>query len=1818
MKKLLRSEFWQSFFRLTFKSIVLAVLLLTVHSSFAQQWTILGNDAQISPTASAYTSISVLDNVPYVVFRDGTVGKVKKRNASGVWEQVGDNIGTNVSYTSLFNDRNNNLYVTYVEGSNGSRLAVRKYNEVSLKWEPLNNNSVNLYVSSGTVNGMSGVTQYSSTPRCSMAFDGDNNPYIAFGDGANLTPYVKMFDGTSWITIGSGPVNAAAKAAAVTLVVDEADVPWLAYCSLSTATSTTGSMTLYSNNNGVWVPATATTITGIRHTSMALNSAGNLTIAYFNTNSTNRATIIVYNKTAGTWSTTSTLSTRDAPNLSLIRDLSGNLYCSFIDAITTAFVNAGRVFKQSAGTATWRELKDPTITNGIDQPVEYLTIAVGSDTSKPFVAYVKTNSSSIKTPVVRMFVPPAAPAVLTTKAPTNFTSTSIVTGGNITSDGGTPITQRGVVYGTTSFPTTANNKIADASGGIGSYTVPITGLTPASIYYVRAYAINASGTTYGDNVKFITPDVPDVVVSTPKQMEYLTRGVVAVRTASNKVYVGWRMLGTDPSNIAFNVYRDGVKLNATPLTSSTNFEDNTPLDGIYTVKPVINSVEAAASKPASVWAQNYLNIPLQKPADGVTPDGVAYSYKAQDCSVGDLDGDGEYEIILKWDPSNYKDNSQSGYTGNVYLDAYKLNGTRLWRIDLGRNIRGGSHYTQFMVYDLDGDGKAELACKTADATIDGKGVVIGDPNADYRNAGGYVLSGPEFLTIFNGETGAAMATTNYLPARGNVSDWGDAYGNRVDRFIAAIAYLDGSHPTLIMGRGYYTRLVRAVWDWKDGKLTLRWIFDSNDASSAVNSYYAGQGNHQMTIGDADGDGKQEIFNGSSAINDNGKGLWSNGMGHGDALHMSDMDPDRPGLEIWMPYEYPPGNGQVGAALTDAKTGERIFTVSEATADVGRAMAADIDPSHKGYEVWAARGNLYDAKGVQITTSKPTLMNFAIWWDGDLSRELLDGTSVWKWDYINNTASRMFTPVDVSSNNSTKATPNLQADLFGDWREEVIFKTTDEHNLRIYTTTIPTDYRFYTLMHDPQYRTAIAWQNSAYNQPPHPGFYLGTDMDAPPTPNIITIDKVAPEVSTIARQVPSEEKSNATSVTYRVVFSETVNSVDASDFALTATGNVTGNIASVAAVSSSVYDVTVDNITGDGTLRLDVKSSYTTIADEQNNALNGGFETGETYTFDHTAPTLSPVIIASNNAKPALAKEGDVVTLNFTASENITNLEVIIAGHQVTATPLDNNQYSATYTLTSSDAEGVVPFSIQFKDELGNAGITVNAATDQSTVIYDRTVPTLPSVVILSNNANTSYAKEGDIVTLNFTVSETTETPGVTIAGKPVTLTGGGSNSYSASYTMTASDAEGGVAFTIDVIDPSGNTGTQVTATSDNSVVTYDRTNPVITAPADVTKNVDAGSCSATMVGLGIPSTDDNFKVASVTNNSPASYSFGTTIIIWTATDAAGNSATATQTVTVTDNQKPELTVPPTQIFCYSGNSYSIPSLSAKDNCGVASVSYTITGATQRSGSGLDASGSFGVGESTITWTVTDIHNNQSKGSSTVTINPPFSASIADVYAVSQATDNKNTLYIGYGPSSLTISATPAGGTAPYTYKWTTGQTTTSISVTAVGTYTVTITDTKGCTASASITINVVDVSCGNNKDKVMICHNGATICVASNAVQEHLSHGDQLGTCATTRIGSITTAAGIQESTLSSAPNMSIYPNPSAGQFILQLYSDRVQKVEVMIIDMNGRVVAQKSVNMNEGFQTLNFNITNHSKGVYLVKVVSTEGTKTQKIVVQK
>ncbi|ULL18099.1 rhamnogalacturonan lyase [Paenibacillus sp. H1-7] len=616
-----------------------------------------------------------------------------------------------------------------------------------------------------------------------------------------------------------------------------------------------------------------------------------------------------------------------------------------------------------------------------------------------------------------------------------------------------------------------------------------------------------------------------------RQMELLDRGLVAVKVEQG-VFVSWRLLGNEPDSIAFNLYRNGVKVNAAPITKSTNYADTEgTANSVYSVRAVLNGKEQPASEQVNVWGTNYLSVPLQKPADGTNPDGSVFTYSANDASAGDLDGDGQYEIVLKWDPSNSKDNSQDGVTGEVFVDAYKLDGTMLWRIALGKNIRAGAHYTQFMVYDLDGDGKSEVAFKTADGTTDGTGAVIGDPQADYRDLTGSrpgrVLSGPEYLTVFEGKTGKALATVDYDPPRGTVTSWGDNYGNRVDRFLATVAYLDGERPSLVMARGYYTRTVLAAYNWRDGQLSKVWTFDSNTAG---NEAYAGQGNHNLTAADVDGDGKDEIVYGAMTVDDNGTGLYNTRLGHGDALHVGDLDPDRPGLEVFKVNE--DKNSPYGAAMWDAADGTVLWGVPTGK-DTGRGMAADIDPNYKGEEAWASTGvGLYSSQGVKISSSTPSI-NFGIWWDGDLQRELLDNNRIDKWDYVNFKSVNVLTAEEAASNNSTKANPALTADLFGDWREEAVWRTIDSSALHIYTTTAVTNHRIYTLMHDPVYRMGVAWQNVAYNQPPHTSFYLGEGMTAPQAPNMYVIVPAEVKLSPSTLNLKSNGGANSMTVSIKL-------------------------------------------------------------------------------------------------------------------------------------------------------------------------------------------------------------------------------------------------------------------------------------------------------------------------------------------------------------------------------------------------------------------------------------------------------------------------------------------------------------------------------------------------------------------------------------------------------------------------------------------------------------------------------------------------------------
>ncbi|MBN2213799.1 MAG: rhamnogalacturonan lyase [Bacteroidales bacterium] len=607
------------------------------------------------------------------------------------------------------------------------------------------------------------------------------------------------------------------------------------------------------------------------------------------------------------------------------------------------------------------------------------------------------------------------------------------------------------------------------------------------------------------------------IVFSQRIMEHIDRGVIALNPVSDSVFISWRLLNDDAQNITFDIYRsarsgDTVKLNSLPIKDGTWFIDttanlnkkNTYFINPSNKNPAFSNYNSFILSPSNA-KKNYLSVPLQIPPSGELY-GEQYGYTANDASIGDLDGDGKYEIVLKWEPAITRNPPRPGLTGLQIIDAYELDGTLLWRINLGRNIRSGAAYTQFLVYDLDGNGLAEMICKTADGSIDGKGNHIGDKDKDWRTLDpdsptyGKIVDGPEYITVFDGLTGEAIVTEDYIPDRYPLDGWGgiggngrnDNNGGRADRFTAGIACLDGQLPSAVFLRGLYGRTVAAAWDYRNGKLSTRWVFDSKDGDNP----YSGQANHQISVADVDNDGKDEFCVGAMTIDDDGQGLYTTGLRHGDALHISDMDPDRPGLEVFGIHENEGKTislGTPGVAMFDAASGEIIFSIGPGI-DVGRGVAADIDPTYSGFENWGGPGGLRDVHGNTISYHTPSSANFVIWWDGDLTRELLDRNRIDKWDWKNNTTINLLTAFECESNNGSKATPCLSADIFGDWREEVIWKTMDNTELRIYSSTIPTTYRFCTLMQDPQYRLSIAWQNVGYNQPPHPGFYLGEEME----------------------------------------------------------------------------------------------------------------------------------------------------------------------------------------------------------------------------------------------------------------------------------------------------------------------------------------------------------------------------------------------------------------------------------------------------------------------------------------------------------------------------------------------------------------------------------------------------------------------------------------------------------------------------------------------------------------------------------------------------
>ncbi len=678
-------------------------------------------------------------------------------------------------------------------------------------------------------------------------------------------------------------------------------------------------------------------------------------------------------------------------------------------------------------------------------------------------------------------------------------------------------------------------------------------------------------------------------------MEYLDRGLVAIPKTYGEeatgMYLSWRLLGTESlAETRFDIYKNGQLLVAdfdgTNYTDTTN-ENGEDTSAVYQVvaadTELTDSVLAAntilvngkqvtltmtAGNENSSYSQKnsygYFDIPLNVPAEVTDELAGTYTYSANDCSVGDVDGDGQYEVIVKWEPSNAQDNSKTGYTGEVLLSCYELDGTELWKqpINLGKNIRAGAHYTQFMVYDFDGDGYAELIVKTAPGSKDGNGNYVSaagdtaeitdvDNSADHRNSGGVLMSGPEYLTVFEGSTGAALYTTNYEPTYDVTSKWGDNYGNRGNRFLAAVGYFGNEDaagnllPSVVMCRGYYTQAYLVAYDWDGEKLTKRFYHKSE--SEGADSLY-GQGNHNLTVSDVDNDGYDEIVYGSAVLDHDGTVLANTQLGHGDAHHVSDFNNDGE-IEVFQVHESSVGYENYGGDFWMPATGEHIYGLPS-SGDTGRGVMGNIDDSYAASHPEAlslgwtsSTSETFDFNGNAVA-AKPSSNNRAfqndlVYWDGDLGRELLDNSILAKYDAATGGANRFYFGkngnIGIGSNNGSKSNMGLIVDLFGDWREEIIGRS--GNSLRVLISTLNTDYKLTTLMHDSQYRLSVATENVAYNQPPHTSYYIGTASLAAEGANYLAPAYAYTKVTTPKDRVlpPTEDAPNQPETTMKVAF-----------------------------------------------------------------------------------------------------------------------------------------------------------------------------------------------------------------------------------------------------------------------------------------------------------------------------------------------------------------------------------------------------------------------------------------------------------------------------------------------------------------------------------------------------------------------------------------------------------------------------------------------------------------------------------------------------------
>jgi len=599
-----------------------------------------------------------------------------------------------------------------------------------------------------------------------------------------------------------------------------------------------------------------------------------------------------------------------------------------------------------------------------------------------------------------------------------------------------------------------------------------------------------------------------------RQMETLGRGMNATVLGGKSVYVNWRLLYSDPKGTGFNLYRSvngaaATKLNSSVITKTTDWTDatvSTANANTYYVKPVVNGFELAASAslslPANAPVRAYRPIALKTLNDT--------GYHCVHVYVGDLDGDGEYDFVVKRMRT-------SDTLSTIKLDAYKNNGTFMWRVDLGPNIeKGNSTATSpVLVYDFNGDGKAEVWAKTGEGTTFGNGTKLGDLNGDgktdYRAATFYlynVLSGPEYVSMIDGTTGKELARDNFI-ARGTDkgTDFGDSYGHRMNFIFTTVAFLDGVHPSIVMSRGVGDLLMKVqAWTYSTGTLSKVWYWENKNRNGGVPNDLNFPDFHAIRALDLDGDGKDEISWGGGALKPTGTPLYGTILGHGDRFQIADIVPSRKGLECYAIQQL--RSDFLGAALYDATTGTMINKFyGTAVFDAARGEALDIDSNYAGMEMWSTFGGLRSAKGDSIAPL-PNLPGLGIWWDGDLLREMLQGIggtgespAIEKYNSTSKTMARYNTLYNVAGSYNSRicygGRPQLYGDIVGDWREEVVAENGAGDTLQIFSTTVPAGQRVPCLMQDPVYRNCV--NVKGYIQSTNLGYFLGhgTNLDSIP-------------------------------------------------------------------------------------------------------------------------------------------------------------------------------------------------------------------------------------------------------------------------------------------------------------------------------------------------------------------------------------------------------------------------------------------------------------------------------------------------------------------------------------------------------------------------------------------------------------------------------------------------------------------------------------------------------------------------------------------------